>query len=898
MLQTLLRTKLYIPPLRPNWVPRPRLIERLNQGLQLGHKLTLISAPAGFGKTTLIAEWGLQIVKKNPQSAIRDPQLCWLSLDEKDSDPARFLAYFITALQTLDLSVPEGSKDTDLGESLLAALQSPQPPPPESILTVLLNEITAVSKHIIFVLDDYHLIDSLAVDNALTFLLDHLPPNMHLVIATREDPGLPLPRMRARGRLTELRVADLRFTPQEAAAFLNQVMGLNLSAGEIAALEKRTEGWIAGLQMAALSMQGRSDAAAFIQAFTGSHHFVLDYLLEEVLHRQPPGIQDFLLRTSILDRLCGPLCDALLLSAAPSGQETLEYLQQANLFLLPLDNERHWYRYHHLFADLLRRRLEQHASLASGERLADLHGRASIWYEENGLDIEAFQHAAAANDVQRAAHLLEGAGMPLHYRGAMLPVINWLASLPPRALDANPSLWVTYATALTLTGRPVSDVEAVLQAAERALQGSATGAKKRDLSGQIASIRGMLAVPQGQVETILDQSRRALELLSPDNLPARTAATWALGLAFQLQGDYAAASQAYTQAIANSEASGNIMFAIASATSLGQIKEAETQLPLATENYRRVLQLAGDPPLPAATEAYLGLARVGYEWNDLPAARELAQQALHLARQMENVDTPAACLLLLARLELVAGDSAAAAARLSEAEQFARTRGFTHYLPGIFTTRVRLLLYQGDLAGADNLAQEYELPLSQARVRLAQGDPPAALSLLESWSQALDAPARPDEQLKEMVLRAVVLQACSREEEALQVLAAALALAEPGGTIRTFVEEGQPMAELLSTAAAQGIMPAYTARLLSAIPTAGAQEARRSRTTSGIVEPLSPRELEVLQLIAQGLSNREIGERLFLALDTIKGHNRQIFSKLGVHRRTEAVARARELGLL
>src|SRR5437588_9396942 len=431
----ILATKLYIPRLRPNVVSRPRLIERLNEGLH--RNLILISAPAGFGKTTLVSAW----------VASCDRQVAWLSLDEGDSDPARFLTYLVAALRTIAATI---------GEGVLGVLQSPQPPPTESILTALLNEITTIPDHFVLILDDYHVIDAKAIDHALTFLLEHLPPHMHLVIATREDPQLPLARLRVRGHLTELRVTDLRFTPSEAAEFLNQGMGLNLSAEDVTALEARTEGWIAGLQLAAISLQGHQDATGFITSFTGSHHFVLDYLVEEVLGQQPESIQTFLLRTSILDRLCGSLCDAVLLNPSGSGQATLEYLEHANLFLVPLDNERRWYRYHHLFADLLRQRLHQRSASSPGDEVGDvteLHRRASVWYEDNGLEIEAFHHAANANDVARAERLIEGEGMPLQFRGAGAPVLNWLESLPKTALDTRPSLWVTYASTLLFGGQ-------------------------------------------------------------------------------------------------------------------------------------------------------------------------------------------------------------------------------------------------------------------------------------------------------------------------------------------------------------------------------------------------------------------------------------------------------------
>jgi len=879
----ILATKLYIPPLRPNVVIRPRLIERLNEGLQ--RKLTLIAAPAGFGKTTLVSAW----------VAGCDRQVAWLSLDKGDSDPTLFLTYLVAALQTIAPTI---------GEGMLGALQSPQPPPAASILTALLNEITTIQDNFVLVLDDYHVIDAKPIDHALTFLLEHLPPQMHLVIATREDPPLPLARLRVGGYLTELRAVDLRFTPSEAAAFLNQVMGLPLSAEDIAALERRTEGWIAGLQLAAISMQGHKDTTSFIKSFTGSHHFVMDYLVEEVLGQQPESLQNFLLRTSILDRLCGSLCDAVLLDATASGQETLEYLERANLFIVPLDNERRWYRYHHLFADLLRQRLRQSIASSTGDErdgVAELHMRASQWFEDNGLEIEAFHHAAAANDVERAERLIEGKGMPLQFRGATISVLNWLETLPTTILDARPSLWVTYASALTMIGQPISSVEEKLQAAEAALQEAEPDDKTRDLAGHIAAIRAMLAVPRNQVETIITQSRRALEYLRPNNLPVRAAATWTLGYAYQLQGDRAAASQAYTEVISISQASGNIMVTIAATTCLGQVQEAENQLYLAAESYRRVLQLAGDPPWPAACEAYLGLARVCYQWNDLDAAEQHGQQSFQLALQMENADTPAACGVFLAGLKLVQGDVASATALLAKAEQFARQHNFVDWMPEVAAVQVLTLLHQGNLAAAAHLAQTHELPISQARVHLAQGDTSAALEVLEQLRQQAEAKGWVDKRLKVMVLQAVALHMNGDKDQAVRLLCDALALAAPGGFIRLFVDEGRPMAQLLSEAAASGMMPDYIGKLLAVLE---ADAQKRENTSSlpppalPLIEPLSHRELEVLHLMAQGLSNQEMCERLFLALDTVKGHNRKIFGKLQVQRRTEAVARARELGLL
>jgi LuxR family transcriptional regulator, maltose regulon positive regulatory protein len=894
----ILATKLYIPPARPNVVLRPRLIERLNGDLPAGHTpgVTLISAPAGYGKTTLVSKWiaGRGQVCERP--------VAWLSLDEGDNDPVRFLAYLVAALQTIA---------PNFGAGVLGMLHAGQPQPPsESLLTALLNEIASIPDNFVLVLDDYHVIEAQAVDHILTFLLGHLPPQMHLVITTREDPNLPLARLRARGQLTELRAADLRFTPAEAAEFINQGMGLNLAAEDITALETHTEGWIAGLQLAALAMlamQGQKDTASFVKSFTGSHHFVMDYLVEEVLQQQPASVQTFLLRTSILERMCGPLCDVVLLDPSGSGQETLEYLERANLFIIPLDNERRWYRYHHLFADLLRQRLQLSSASQTEDterRMNELHMRASQWYADNGFELEAFQHAAAAKDVERAERLIEGEGIPLQFRGASAPVRNWLEALPRTALDARPSLWVTYASTLLFGGQHTA-VEQKLQAAEAAfaadLQGSQPDARTKDLLGRIASMRATLAVIQHDVESIITQSRRALEYLHPDNLSVRTATTWTLGYAYQVQGKRAAASQAYTEIIAAAKSIGDSIYTTAATINLGQIQEADNQLALAAKTYRRVLQLTGDPPDPIACEAFLGLARITYQWNDLDAAQQHGQECLQLTRQMESVDTFAAGEVFLARLKLAQRDAAGAAAILAEAEAFVRQHNFVHQMPAVAAAQVLTLLQQGNLTAAAALAETHELPISQARVYLAQGDPSSALALLEPWRQEAEVKGWQDERLKVIMLEAIAYHALGEKDKAAQGLGEALALAEPGGFIRIFVDEGQPMADLLNETLNRGIAPDYVRRLLAAFPIDATQQAVSTQVQalkSELVEPLSQRELEVLRLMAQGLSNGEISEQLFLALSTVKGHNQIIFGKLQVQRRTEAVARARELGLL
>ncbi len=885
-----LTTKLYIPPPPPKIVPRPRLIKRLNEGLH--HKLTLVSAPAGFGKTTLVSAW----------VAGCDLPVAWLSLDEGDNDLARFLTYLVVALRTVAPNIGEWV----LGLLRPALASPPQPPPAESILTPLLNEIATIPHDFALVLDDYHVIDSRPVDQALAFLLEHLPPQMRLVIATREDPQLPLARLRASDQLTELRVIDLRFTPSEAAGFLNQSMGLNLSAEDIDALETHTEGWIAGLQLAAISMQGHKDATGFIKSFTGSHRFVMDYLVEEVLQQQPQSVQTFLLRTSILDRLCGPLCDAVLLDPSASGQETLAYLERANLFIVPLDNERRWYRYHHLFADLLRQRLQQDTAGVSS--VAALHIRASQWYEDNSLDIEAFHHAVAANDVERAERLIEGRGTPLHLRGLVTSMLEWLGSLPKTVMDARPSLWVKYGSLTLVVGR-TTGVEEKLQAAEAALRGTEAGDRTSYLVGQIAAARATLALTRYDAATMIYQSRRALEYLPTTSRSLRANANWTLGYAYVLQGDRVAARQALTEAISISQASGDIFTTILATIGLGNIQEGDNQLYQAADTYRHVLQMAGDQPLQIIYEAHLGLARVLYEWNDLEAAEEHGRQAHQLARQYEKViDRFIVCEVFLARLKLAQGDVDGATAILAQADLSAHRQDFVFRIPEVAAAQVLTFLRQGNLAAAAHLAQTHHLPLSQARVYLAQGNTSEALAVLGPVREQMEARGWEDERLKVMILQAIALHAHGDKSEAVQLLGDALALAEPGGFTRTFVDEGTPMSQLLAEAAVRGNMRAYAGKLLSAFEAEKRMSAGESplhppgsltaSSPQPLIEPLSRRELEVLQLIAQGLSNQEIGRTLYLALDTVKGHNRKIFDKLQVQRRTEAIARARELGLL
>ncbi|GAP18872.1 LuxR C-terminal-related transcriptional regulator [Levilinea saccharolytica] len=925
----ILATKLYLPLPRSTVVSRTRLNERLNEGLLAGRKLTLISAPAGFGKTTLISEWITGCGRP----------VAWLSLDEGDNDPKRFLMYFITALQTIRPTI---------GAGVFGTLPSPQTPSIEAVLSNLINEIITVPDPFVFVLDDYHTIDSKPVDQALAFLIEHLPQQMHLVITTREDPDLPLARLRARDQLTELRAADLQFTQAEAAEFLNRVMGLNLSVEGIAALETRTEGWIAGLQLAALSMQGRSDTASFIQTFTGSNRYVLDYLVEEVLRQQTEAVQIFLLRTSILERMCGPLCEAVLCKPAGSGQEILEYLERANLFIIPLDNERCWYRYHHLFADLLRHRLFHSNPLSFVDRQQEadermdaqaLNRRASEWYEANDSAADAIHHALAAKDFERAAYLIELA-VPETRRnrqGASVMELGWLKALPDELVRFRPVLSVAYAFALFGSGE-IEGVEARLLDAERWLhrmpntrEGTETRPvgmivvdedEFRRLPGMIALLRTAQALARNDMPATVKNARRVLELAPEDDYLMLGGAASTLGLTAWASGDLAAAHRMINDGMGNVRRAGYISPAIGNAITLGDIQIAEGRLHEAMITYQRALQWATTPGIPVlrgAADMHVGLSNLYFEHNDLQTALQhlLSSRALgELAGLPQN---PYRWCAAMARILAAQGDLDGALDQLDKAERL-YDGNFSPNLRPIATSKVRLWVTQGRLREALGWIREQELSvdddlsylrefdhITMARVLLAlyQNDPTSlsiqeAMRLLERLLKAAEERGGMGSVIEILILQAMAYHAQGDLPAALEPLRKALTLAEPEGYVRLFVDEGLPMMQLLREAASRGITSDYTGKLLTAFEAGERKSQPKADLASAqpLIEPLSQRELKILQLIAQGFSNREIGERLFLALDTVKGHNRRIFDKLQVQSRTEAVARAREFGLL
>jgi LuxR family maltose regulon positive regulatory protein len=867
-----------------------------------------------------------QPLHSNPQSPISNPKFAWLSLDESDNDLTRFLAYLIAALQTIE---------ADVGKGAMSALQSPQTPPAEAILTATINEITALPDRIVLVLDDYHLIDAQPIHDALTFLLRRLPPQMHLVIATREDPSLPLARLRARGQLTELRATDLRFTSSEAVAFLNQVMGLDLSAEDIAALETRTEGWIAGLQLAAISMRGRKDVAGFIQSFTGSHHFVLDYLVEEVLEQQPESVQTFLLQTAILDQLTGSLCDAVRFEEAKSptgqqnGQATLEMLQHANLFIVPLDEERRWYRYHHLFADLLRQRLHQTQS----ELVPELHSRASKWYEQYRLKDEAVDHALAAGDFERVVYLIEQQADAIWERGEHAKFRHWLEGLPADLVFSKPQLCILHAESLIARGQ-MDAAEQSLQVAEQALnpgtdqttqtspveQDQPPGANRMKLRGRVAANRALVARVRGDVQGTLQYARQALEYLPKQDLTWRSTVAILLGHAHSIKGEMEAAYRAQLEALEACKVSGNIFLFLTANVNLAVTLRQQGRLQQTLEICQQQLQLANESEMSQSVVVGWLLTIWGEvlaELNDLDGAIDKARKGVELTERSGDKIVVMLCesYLCLIRVLYSMGNMADAEEIIQKLENIARKSDVPNKVTSMIAAwQARIWLAQDKLEAASQWMQKRgldvdgELPFLHedeyvvlARILIAQGQLDETARLLQRLLKAAEAGGRTSRMIEILILQALAFQAGGDTTRAMAALEKALTLAESGGFIRIFVDEGLPMARLLYEAATRGIMPDYAGKLLAAFPDFEAIPAAQSKIRnlkSEIVEPLSERELQVLQLIAEGLTNPEIAARLFLSLNTVKVHTRNIYGKLGVNNRTQAVAQARALGIL
>lgn len=906
-----LASKLYIPVPRTKVVFRPRLIERLNEGLE--RKLTLVSASAGFGKTTLVSQWANGC----------DRAVAWLSLDERDNDFTRFFLHLIAAVQSIAESV---------GKSAFTAFESSQSPPIESILTVMLNEISALQFKIVLVLDDYHLIDSERIDDALLFLLEHLPPQMHLVIATRDNPQLPLGRLRARGHLTELRDTDLRFTPDEAAAFLHQAIGLDLTADEMAALESRTEGWIAGLQLAALSMQGHEDIPAFIRAFSGDNRYIVDYLVEEVLQRQPEPVRRFLLQTSILDRLHGPLCDAV--TGQTEGSVRLSDLEKGNFFIVPLDDRRQWYRYHHLFADVL----TAHLKADQPDQIGSLHRRASIWYERHGYADDAIRHALAAKDFTRAADLIEPVCPTMAKLRQEAAMLIWLKALPDELVRRRPVLSVWYAGALLTLGKS-EGVEERLRDAESGLASTADSHERQDvrsasaenvfvdeveyrrLPGSIAMYRSALALMTGDVIDAMKYARLVLDLMPRDAYLKRGAASALLGLTSWTSGSLNEAYRLFADGMADMQQGGYISDAIGGTNALGDIRIVQGRLGQAMSLYERGLRLAiehGDPVMRGTADMYVGMGEIHRERNDLQTAMQLL---LKSEEQGEHTGFPQYRYrwhVAMARVREAQGDLQSAIDLLGEAERFYVGDLFPDVRP-VAAMKTKVLIAQGKLrealewAPAHGLTARDELSylrefehITLARLLLARfrsdredGFLHEAMGLLERLRQAAEEGERAGSAIEILIVTALAHQMKGDTPAALRPLERALTLAEPEGYIRIFVDEGQPMEVLLGAASKQGLAPKeYVRRLLAAFGRTGDKASAKPAANHSLREPLSERERDVLRLLRTELSGPDIARELLVSLNTLRTHTKNIYDKLGVNNRRSAVRRSEELDLL
>jgi LuxR family maltose regulon positive regulatory protein len=882
----LLSTKLYVPPMPTEMLRRPRLVEILTTGLD--RRLTLVSAPVGFGKTTLLSEW----------IASTTLPTSWINLDEADNDPAAFWTYFIAALQTVNPRI---------GQVALSLLQSTQPPQIEAILTNLINEIssdrsrcpTRAMPRYVVVLDDYHVIDSQPVHKGLGYLVEHLPRQMHIVVSSRTDPPLHLARLRARGQLNELRTDDLRFTVPEVAALLNERMGLGLSGEDVAALEVRTEGWVASLRMAAISMQGMKDVSEFVRSFSGSHRHILDYLTEEVLRRQEPETQAFLMRTSILERLTGSLCDAL--TGRRDGQAMLEKLDAANMFLVPLDQERRWYRYHVLFGDLLRKRL----GALHPRSLGELHHKACLWLEHAGLTSEAVQHALAARDFDRAARLIERVTISMVTEGKAQTLLSWLSRMPEEVVSARPWLCVWGVWASLLTGK-LEQMEPFLKTAESAPNENLLDRKR--VTGHVLTLRAILSRAHGDPAQSIQLSQEATKRIPKDDLFVNSLLNFNLAVSYFMTGEMSPARQHAEKAIQSAHATAPLWDDIIATSLLGDIEAAMGQLHRAEQTYQRAIEIGsrhpGGQPLPVTANAYIGLSNVMYQWDRLEEAARFLERGIQLGEMSGEAASLWRGHVYLARLKTARHETRAARQALDRLAAFTPVSHTPEMIKHTRAWRARIMLEEGDLPAAERWAVQEDMKLEEVplfhleqpyltlvRLHLAKGEVGAIPRRLDQLAERAEQQEATASLLEILVLQALALQTLGMRDQASQKLGQALSLAEAEGFVRIFLDEGEPMAKLLRIASSRGISPKYAGRLLAALECT--HEARKRAP-----EGLSERESEIMILVAEGLSNREIAERLCLAVGTVKKHVYNIYDKLDVRKRTQAVARARDMGLL
>ncbi len=891
-----LLTKLYVPHLRAEHLLRPRLTRRLDEGLT--RKLTLVCAPAGYGKTTLVAEWVTGRTAAQARSpkgtvpsseVVSGPRVAWLSLDASDSDPARFLTYLVAALQRIDPAVGRGIEPL-----LRSDVQSRPVLPHEALLAILINELTSVSFPFVLVLDDYHLITALAVHMQVAFLLEHQPPHMHLVIATRDDPQLPLANWRARGQIVEIRQSDLQFTAEETLEFLRRTAQTELPAAGLAAVQQRTEGWAAGLELLAHSLHHCDDVTSLLESFTGSDRYILDYLMEEVVQRQPAEIQDFLLKTSVLDRLSAPLCNSV--TGRTDSSALLLALEQRNLFIVPLDRSRQWYRYHHLFADLLRHRL----TLQAPKSIAQLRGRASRWYAENGFPADAVRHALAAHAWDEASALISRLTDSLLKHGEITTLLGWYRALPDSLIRTRADLCTGISWALILSGQ-VNEAEDYLVLAESAQGGDG-------LAGTIAAARAYVARARGDNRRAMELSERALALLPSDNWQARGVVATNLGIAYWYAGNLDRADQMLGEAVEMGRRSENQYAGLAAQLFICRIQAARGFVGGAAEGYQQVIQLGGD--MPFVSLAHSDLAKLLFDRNELAAAAVHAGQAVALSRRSGQGELQIAAARTLALVEQARDEQAAVRQAVAEVERLALRPDLSpSALRHALAYRILIALMAGNLSEARHLTERSPplddigslpdyvlLSLAHARLLLAEERRAEAFDLLKKRDAVLTHVGFMAAQVDTRALQAL---ACLSGREALGFLTEALALAAGEEHVRAFVDLGQPMAALLREAAARNIEVAFIGRLLAALRGDPSHRHGEAVTRSQpLVEPLSGRELEVLRLLTSGNTNDEISRSLYVSANTVKAHLKSIYRKLDVNSRHEAAGKAGKLGLL
>ena len=904
-MRLLVESKLLLPKARPAVVARPRLRDRLGRP---GGRLILVSAPAGFGKTTLVRTW---LAASDTAAA----PLAWVSLDEADQDPATFWSYVVAAV---DRAVP------GVGAGALTSLQAGQQPT-EELLTGLLNELSVLPDEVTLVLDDYHVADGPGIQAGMSFLLDHLPPQLRLVISTRADPALPLARLRARGELTEIRSADLRFTTDEAAVYLNGVSGLSLTTGDIAALDERTEGWVAALQLAALSLRGHDDASGFIAGFAGDDRYVVDYLVEEVLEQQPEPVRRFLLETSILDRLAGPLCDAV--TGQSDGKAMLERLERANLFVVPLDGQRRWYRYHHLFADLLRSRLVDENDR---DDVAELHRRASRWHHQAAEPVPAVRYALAAGDLERAADLIEAAVPDLLRNRQEATLCQWTAALPDAVVERRPVLAIGFVGAL-MSNNDFADAERRLNDVERAMSSQeggapATGiidsAEVRRLPGEIELYRAALALVGDDPVRTLDHARRAVDLAAEDDDLTCASAAALVGLASWTTGDLEAAHRGYTAAADALLRLGYVSDVLGCTITLADLATIQGRLRQAEQSFQRALHLAIDkaPGIRGVRDMHTGLAQIAVRRNDLAAARDHLRRCDEVGESAGLPQDPYRWRVAMALLREAEGDTDAALDLLAEAERV-YVADFQPNVRPIPAIRARMLAARGDLPASLHWAREHRIEaddtlsymreyehVTLARVLLAQhaaeGHPRVlqdAVGLLQRLLATTEEGGRTGTTIEVLTLLALARQTAGDDDAALDALERAVALAEAEGFVRVFLGHGEPMTALLTALCRRRPDSTHLRHVLDAVgPSTRGTAVRTPDPTPGdrLVDPLTGRERDVLRLLASELDGPSIARELVLSLNTVRTHTKNIYAKLGVTSRRAAVIRGHQLNLL